>query len=80
MRFRDWSARRVVGLGLLWIVTLLGVAIARTVVRARSYEARPSGDVYYILSRPPGGAWAVVGPPILLVAIWLLLRRSRPTS
>ena len=80
MRFRDWSGRRVVGLGLMWIATLLGIAIARTVIRARSYDASPSGDVHYIISRPPGGAWAVVGLPILLVAVWLFLRRSRPTS
>jgi hypothetical protein len=81
MSFRDWHGRRIIGLGLLWVLALLGIAIGRTVIRARQYQGgHPPDDAYYIISRPPGGAWAVVGPPILLVAIWFFLRRSQSAS
>jgi len=79
MALRDWRSRRVIGFGLLWILVIVGWTIARTVLRAMPYyRAHPSEDVYFIVSRPPGGIWVVLGPPILLLVVWWTQRPSRP--
>ena len=79
MAFRDWRSRRVIGLGLLWILVIGGWTIARTVLRSLPYlRAHPGEEAYFIISRPPGGIWSVLGPPSLLLVVWWALRRSRP--
>ena len=74
MSLRDWRARRIIALCVVWIVGVLSWSIIRAVLVARASEA--GSDDLSIIVRVPGGAWTVVGPPLLLLALWSWNRRS----
>ena len=80
MALRDWRLRRVLGLSVLWIAMVLVALVARSIAFARRYQPQPSNDFYVVFLHMPGGLWTLLGPPLLLVLAWLVLRRSRPAS
>lgn len=76
MAFRDWGPRRVVVLSILWIVVVLGYAAVRSAIAVRVLQrTHPDTTVLVVGHLSP---WIVLGPPLLLVASWWILRRSRP--
>jgi hypothetical protein len=78
MAFRDWHARRVVGLCMLWPVLVIVGLFIRGRAEARRF-AQQHADVL-ISIRVPMGLWLWLGPPALLVIAWLWARRSRPAG
>jgi hypothetical protein len=80
MPLRNWRFRRVVGLGVLWIIVALGILVVRSIAFARQVQPQPRGDFYVVLLHVPGGLWPVFGPPVLLAVLWVAMQRSRPAS
>jgi hypothetical protein len=79
MALRNWRFRRILALSLLWILIVLGIFLQRTIAIARQYPPQ-SDDVYVVVLQLRGGLWILLGPPALLVAAWIAVRRSRPHS
>jgi hypothetical protein len=82
MSLREWRLRRVIALGVIWMLVVLAVLAAGTTLRAREYyrEHPADQDVYFVMMHLPGGLWTLFGPPVLLTVAWLVMRRSRPAS
>jgi len=71
----------VIALSTLWILIAFSARVVRSMVFARQAQAQqPSGDFYVVLLPLPGGLWTLLGPPALLAAAWIAMRRSRPAS
>ena len=81
-RLARWSGWRVALVSLAWVVLLLAVTLARVERAGRAYRrAHPGADTYLIGYGVPGGLWGVIGPPLILVGLWLWARfASRPTA
>jgi hypothetical protein len=77
-----WSGRRVMLLSAGWVVFLLAVTLARVVRAAHAYQrAHPGEDTYLIGYGVPGGLWGLIGPPLVLIAVWVWARlASRPAT
>ena len=70
----DWSAWQVGLLALGWMVGVFGYMALRTAL------ATPAGlgpNEYYIVAHVHYVRSVVLGPPVLLVAVWLWRRRVR---
>lgn len=78
MAFSDWRPRRIVVLCAGWVLFVVGAAILRAILFARTIERERNFEELSIGVHIPGGAWLVVGPPLLLLAVWWWSRRSRP--
>ena len=78
---RNWSLLRVLSLSVSWMLTVLLVAAVRSGVQSRALERQDaSGREYYVAARIPGGRWLLLGPPLLLLLLWLWSRISRTAS
>jgi hypothetical protein len=72
-----WSAARVVGLSLGWILVMVGYHIARFIVAMRAVDGH--GQIAGISASLSGLlrlAAVVFVPPFILVLIWLAQRRQ----
>jgi len=77
MALRNWRLRRVLALSVLWIVVAIGVRVARSIAFARQAQARqPGSDFYVVLVHLPGGLWTLLGPPVLLLMVWVAVRHA----
>jgi hypothetical protein len=81
MSFRHWRPRRILGISLLWMLSLWAVAVVRGgILWARQIRQENQGADLYVIVHTPGGAWALLGPPLLLLAAWRWARQSRTVS
>ena len=81
MALRDWPLHRVVALSILWPFAVLVVLLKWGVALAcRFHVQHPSGDSCGGLVTLPGGFWTLLGPPALLMVVWIAVRRFRPAS
>lgn len=72
---------RVLAVSAGWMGALLLIAAVRSGMQSRAFERQDaSGRKYYVAARIPGGRWLLVGPPLVLVLVWLWSRLSRPAS
>jgi hypothetical protein len=80
MSLRTWRARRIIGLSVVWMLGLSVAAAARSAVLVRRFEREHPGESVYVLVHVPGGILTLIGPPLLLFAVWWWSRRSRAAS
>ena len=69
--FASLSLRRVILLGLLWPLLLLIIVSAVTAIRIA--QADPDNGYFLVASVPR--LELIIGPPLVLVALWWLVRR-----
>ena len=75
MSLREWSASRVLWLSLAWVIIALGLFIwlVSHVAAAQVQNGNGIGAVSFGIAELLA---LVAGPPLLLVLLWYLLRRS----
>jgi hypothetical protein len=80
MAFRDWRARRVIGLCLIWPLLVTAWFVIQGRAHARDFT-RGSPNVEVIAAGTvPLSPWLWFGPSIALLAVWWIARRSRPAG
>ena len=80
MALRDWRGRRILGVSLLWALAVFAWVLIKAEPIRREMERENPGAENYAIVHLPFGSLALFGPPLILLATWWWLRRSRPAS
>ena len=76
---RSWSVRRLGFTALAWIISVQLIILWRPILAAlAAVRANPGGDFVIAAPHVPGGSLILLGPPLVLAALWWWARRSRP--
>ena len=86
LRFRNWPARRIIAVWLIWgaALAVLTVAVRDPRFRGAILWALSSEDVQvtgiHMSASPFALMLGIVGPPLLLTLLWVWLRRKPPRA
>jgi hypothetical protein len=73
MSFRDWSLGRVAFACSLWVVALVALEVLRALRFFRQTSAEGIGAVSFGLAET---GVVLLGPPLVFVLVWFLMKRS----